>query len=141
MSSVSDYPGRSLGSRNRERTVNHEDVRLARGEAGHVEEVDVVLCERHHGVVPGGVDPSLANVRPREGRAVCGLQLRHVKEEKFALRQRVWKIMPRQHGQQRGSEGDEQNTFVSWSRMALKELGSNVPAVTDCVDHELAEAS
>ena len=34
-----------------------------------------------------------------------------------------------------------QNTFVSWSRIALNDVGSNVPVVVACLVHDLAVAS
>ncbi len=38
-------------------------------------------------------------------------------------------------------DGNAQKTFVSWSRIALNEDGSNEPVVTACLDHDLAVAS
>ena len=38
-------------------------------------------------------------------------------------------------------EYNVQNSFVSWSRIALNDEGSNEPVVTVCVDHDLAVAS
>ena len=40
-----------MGVRLEEREVDDEDVCLARLEARYVEEVDVVLCQAHHGLV------------------------------------------------------------------------------------------
>ena len=61
--------GVGLGVRLEEREVDDEDVCLPRLEAGHVEEVDVVLREGHHRRVVRRVEARLAHIRPRQRRA------------------------------------------------------------------------
>lgn len=36
---------------------------------------------------------------------------------------------------------NSQKTFVSWSKIVAKSVGSNLPASTACIDHVLAVAS
>lgn len=66
--------------------VDDEDVGLAGGEPGDVEEVDVVLRERHDGLVVRRVEARLADVRPGEparGRVRGGGDGGEVEEEQL----------------------------------------------------------
>ena len=78
------------------REVDDEDVCLARLEARHVEEVDVVLREGHHRRVPRRVEARLAHIRPRQRRAPgrrrgvgSGSDGGEVEEEELARGERV----------------------------------------------------
>ena len=66
------------------RTVNDEDLRVTLINVGNIEEVDVVLSERHDRLVVGPVR-RLLDVGPRNGGRVGSDLALHIKEVQFAL--------------------------------------------------------
>lgn len=71
--------------------MNNEDHGTASGNTGDINEVNVVVCNDHDGVVIRGSETSGFLVYPWNGRAVSRLEESHIEREELSVGQGVCK--------------------------------------------------
>lgn len=65
--------------------MDDEDVCIAVRKTGNIEEMDMVLCQRHDGVVTLCSEAWFSDIGPRNGRRVRHCHGTHIQEEQLAL--------------------------------------------------------
>ena len=123
-------------------TMNDKNLCGSSGQTRYTEEVNMILSESQSRLIAAGVPWDCFNIIPLFCGTVGNLEELHIKGEKLSFWISIWKTLIRQILRNSKFSGHEQKTFVSWSRMAPKLVGSNLsPGSTDWVDQVLAAAS